>query len=99
LKSLERLRELDYDDIVPGHGEEPVSKEYVDKVVRLVEFGIEEVRDSIRAGRDAESTAWDITFAGWAELFVGKDPLGLYYFNEWFVKPAIARAHAELSGS
>lgn len=99
LKSLERLHELDYDDVIPGHGEELVDKEYVGKVIRLAEFEIDAVRDTIRSGRDADSAAWDITFAGWAERFVGKDPIGLYYFNEWFVKPAVTRAHAELSES
>ncbi len=99
LKSLERLRELDYDDVIPGHGGRLVDKDYVGKVIDLVEFEIDAVRDTVRSGRDADSAAWDITFAGWAERFVGKDPLGLYYFNEWFVKPAVARAHAELSES
>ncbi len=98
LSSLRDLRELEYEDIVPGHGEVLVQRGYVDQIIELVEFEIDAVRSSIRSGRDAETTAWDITFAGWAERFVGKDPIGLYYFNEWFVKPAVARAHAELSG-
>ncbi len=98
LSSLQRLRALEFVDIIPGHGEELVDKEYVDMIIGLVEFEIDAVRDSVRSGRNADTAAWDITFAGWAERFVGKDPLGLYFFNEWFVKPAVARAHAELSG-
>jgi glyoxylase-like metal-dependent hydrolase (beta-lactamase superfamily II) len=98
LTSLKRLRNLEFDDIVPGHGEMLVDKEYLDRIIGLVEFEIDAVRDTIRSGRDADTASWDITFAGWAERFVGRDPLGLYYFNEWFVKPAVARAHAELSG-
>lgn len=99
LDSLRRLVALDFDDLIPGHGERPVGKDYVRQVIELVEFEIAAVRESVRGGRDADTTAWDITFAGWAEEFVGRDPVGLYYFNEWFVKPAVQRAHAELSGS
>ncbi|MGD8329838.1 MAG: MBL fold metallo-hydrolase [Acidobacteriota bacterium] len=99
LKSLRRLVELDFDDIVPGHGLVLVDKAYVRRIIEMVEFELEAVRESVRSGRDADTAAWDITFAGWAERFVGRDPIGLYYFNEWFVKPAVERAHAELSGS
>lgn len=98
LRSLRRLLELDFDDLIPGHGEVLVDKDYVRQIIALAEFEIEAVRETVRSGRDAETAAWDITFAGWAERFVGRDPVGLYYFNEWFVKPAVQRAHAELSG-
>ncbi len=98
LRSLERLVELDFDDLIPGHGEVMVDKGYVRQIIDLAEFEIDAVAETIRSGRDASTAAWDITFAGWAERFVGKDPIGLHYFNEWFVKPAVARAHTELSG-
>lgn len=97
LASLRRIAELDFDTLVPGHGNAPVGKDWVHRVIALVEFEIGAVRESIAEGRDADSAAWDITFAGWAERLVGRDPIALYYFNEWFVKPAVARAHAELS--
>lgn len=97
LESLQRLVELDFDDAVPGHGDRLVGKPYIRQIIDLVTFELEEVQASVRAGRSANATAWDITFMDWAERFVGQDPLGLYYFNEWFVKPAVERAHAELS--
>ncbi len=98
LDTLQRLVDLDFDDLIPGHGEELLDKRYVEQIIGLVEFEIRSVSASIRAGRDAESTAWDVTFRDWAERFVGNDPIGLYYFNEWFIKPAVERAHAELAG-
>ena len=98
LETLRRLVEIDFDELVPGHGEQLLGKDYVEQLIDLVDFEIRSVNESIRAGRDASSTAWDITFREWAERFVGNDPLGLYYFNEWFVKPAVERAHAELAG-
>lgn len=97
LESLRRLIELEFDDAVPGHGEQLVGKQYVQQIIDLVAFELAEVRASVRAGRSADATAWDITFMDWGERFVGHDPLGLYYFNEWFVKPAVERAHTELS--
>ncbi len=98
LATLRRLVELDFDDLIPGHGEELLDKQYVEQIIDLVEFEIRSVSTSVRAGRDAASTAWDVTFRDWAERFVGNDPIGLYYFNEWFIKPAVERAHAELAG-
>ena len=98
LASLRRLVDIDFDELIPGHGEPLLGKAYVERIIGLVEFELRAVSDSIRAGRDAHTTAWDITFKNWAERFVGSDPIGLYYFNEWFVKPAIEHAHAELAG-
>jgi cyclase len=97
LQSLHRLHDLDFDDLVPGHGEDMVDKDYVEQVIDLVDFELDAVSRAIRSGRSADAAPWDITFAQWAERFVGKDPVGLYYFNEWFVKPAVERAYAELS--
>ena len=97
LKSLRRLADLEFDDLVPGHGETLVDHAYVDRIIGLVEFEIDAVRDTVRSGRNADTAAWDITFARWAERFVGQDPIGLYYFNEWFVIPAVQRAYGELS--
>jgi len=98
LKTLRRLIEIDFDDLVPGHGEVLVDKDYVEQIIGLVEFELVEVGAVVRQGLDVESTAWDITFRDWVRRFVGDDPIGYYFFYRWFVDPAVERAHAELSG-
>lgn len=97
LATLRRLVEIDFDDLVPGHGETLVDKDYVEQIIDLVEFELAEVGAVVRQGLDAESTAWEITFKEWARRFVGDDPIGLYFFYRWYVQPAVQRAHAELS--
>ena len=98
LQTLHRLDGLDFEHLVPGHGDVLVDNDYVRLVIELVEFEIAAVRTAIRLGQDAEADAWEITFANWAERFVGNDPIGLYFFDTWFVRPAVARAWAELGG-
>jgi pimeloyl-ACP methyl ester carboxylesterase/glyoxylase-like metal-dependent hydrolase (beta-lactamase superfamily II) len=99
LEALKKLAALDFDDVVPGHGEAVVDRAYVERIIELVEAEIAEVRQAVRRGSDADATTWQINFERWAERFVGDDPLGRYRFQTWFVEPAVARAHAELSGS
>jgi pimeloyl-ACP methyl ester carboxylesterase/glyoxylase-like metal-dependent hydrolase (beta-lactamase superfamily II) len=99
LDALKKLAALDFDAVVPGHGEAVVDRAYVERIIELVEFEIAEVRRAVRQGHDAAATAWQINFGRWAERFVGDDPVGRYRFQTWFVEPAVARAHAELSGS
>ena len=98
LETLARMERIDFDRIIPGHGDEPVDRAYLEQIIALVEFELSVVGAAVAAGRDAESTAWGARFARWAERFVGRDPVGLYFFDQWFVNPAVTRAHAELSG-
>jgi glyoxylase-like metal-dependent hydrolase (beta-lactamase superfamily II) len=98
LETLKRVAELGFDDLVPGHGDVLVDRAYVDLVIALVEFEIDQVAGAIRRGYDADSASWQINFERWAERFVGHDAVGRYRFQTWFVEPAVARAHAELSG-
>ena len=98
LQTLRRLVEVDFQNVVPGHGDVLVDKAYVRLVIELVEFEIAAVRGAIRQGQGAEAAAWEITFANWGERFVDSDPIGQYFFDTWFVQPAVSRAYAELGG-
>jgi len=98
LETLRQVAALDFDDLVPGHGDVLVDRAYIDLVIALVEFEIDQVAGAIRRGYDADSASWQINFERWAERFVGDDAVGRYRFQTWFVEPAIAAAHAELSG-
>ena len=98
LQTLRRLVEIDFRNVVPGHGDVLVDKAYVRLVIELVEFEIAAVRSAIRQGQDAEAAAWEITFANWDERFVDNDTIGRYFFDTWFVQPAVSRAYAELGG-
>ena len=98
LQTLRRLVEIDFRNVVPGHGDVLVDKAYVRLVIELVEFEIAAVRSAIRQGQDAEAAAWEINFANWDERFVDNDTIGRYFFDTWFVQPAVSRAYAELGG-
>lgn len=75
--TMGKLAALDFDYLVPGHGEIQRGKTYLGRVIELVK--------TVRANPDADLSAFEREMAG-------DDPILRYYFQELFVKPAVAEA-------
>lgn len=56
LESLKRLRELDVDIIVPGHGDDVCSKQYLPQQEAVITSWVEAVKSAIKAGLNEEQT-------------------------------------------
>lgn len=76
IATMTRLAELDFDYLVPGHGDVQRGKTYLRRVIELVK--------AVQTP-DADLSAFE------AEM-TGNDPVALYYFRQNFVEPARAQA-------
>jgi cyclase len=74
--TMGKLAELDFEYLVPGHGDVQRGKSYLRRVVELVK--------TVQTP-DADLSAFEKEIAG-------EDPVLRYYFHEIFVKPAVAEA-------
>ena len=75
IATMEKLAILEFDHLVPGHGDVQRGKTYLRRVIELVK--------AVQSGAD---------LSPFENEMAGDDPVARYYFQENFVKPAVAEA-------
>lgn len=96
LKTLGRLAELDFDTLVPGHGEVQAGKAYLQKLMSLLRAVQAQVRAGIETGLELEGVRRRVDIASLEKEFAGDDPLQRYYFRLYLSDPLIERAFKEI---
>jgi glyoxylase-like metal-dependent hydrolase (beta-lactamase superfamily II) len=98
LGTLGRIRALDVAVIVPGHG--PVQRDwsYLDRVSRLIESTLTQVRAAVAAGKDLDSTRAAVNLSAFEKEFGAGSLLNERAFRGFFVTPAVERAFREARG-
>ena len=76
IATMTKLAALDFDYLVPGHGDVQRGKTYLNRVIELV-------KTVQTPGADLSAFEKEMT---------GGDPVLRYYFHQFFVKPAVAEA-------
>jgi cyclase len=76
IATMTKLAALDFDYLVPGHGDVQRGKTYLNRVIELV-------KTAQQPGADLSAFETEMT---------GGDPVLRYYFHELFVKPAVVEA-------
>lgn len=97
LTTLGKLSELDFDTLVPGHGDIQVGKTYLQKLMDLLRFVQRQVRVGIGAGLDLEAIRKRVDISGFEKDFAGDDPVYRYYFREYTSDPLIERTFKKLT--
>ena len=97
LATLGKVGELDFDTLVPGHGEVQSGKDYLRSVVALVRSVQEQVAAGIEAGQDLEAVRRSVDLSRFEAAMAGEDPVRQYFFREYFAKPAVEEAYRTLS--
>jgi cyclase len=98
IQSMKKLRELDADVIVPGHGPVMHDKEYVNTVIELLESVVSQVRDAAGRGLSLEETRKAVKLESFRRRLAGDDPVRLETFDDSIVRVAIQRAYMEAKG-
>lgn len=96
--TLRRLAALDFDHLVPGHGELQKGNAYVLEIVALVESVHEQVAAGIAEGLDEKGVRDRVDLTAFEARMTGGDPILRHYFHEYFVTPAVERAYKAKSG-
>jgi glyoxylase-like metal-dependent hydrolase (beta-lactamase superfamily II) len=93
-RTLEALRALDFDILVPGHGDEQRGKVYLDNVIALLRSVHDQVAAGVGAGLDLAAVRARIDLSAFARP---DDPITRYYFREYFVDPHVERVFRALT--
>lgn len=89
LQTLGKLSQLDFDTLIPGHGEVQTGKTYLEKLMSLLQSIQQQVRAGIEAGLDFENVKKQVDISKFEREFAGDDPIKRYFFKEYFVIPAV----------
>ena len=97
LVTLGKLSALDFDTLVPGHGEVQQGKAYLQRVMGLLQSVQDQVKEAVAAGLDLDATREKVDLARFVDEFAQDDPVRRYRFQGWFVKPNVGATFKELT--
>lgn len=95
-QTLKQVSELDFDILIPGHGEIQTGRTYLQKVENLLQTVQRQVKAGIDAGLDLETIRQRTDLSQFEKEFAGDDPVNLYYFREYFSTPNIERTFNQI---
>ena len=98
-KTLEKLAALDFEILIPGHGDVQRGKAYLQKIEALLRSVREQVAAAIADGLDLAGTRARVDLSTFESELAGDDPVKRYYFGEYFSTPNIERTHRALTRS
>jgi glyoxylase-like metal-dependent hydrolase (beta-lactamase superfamily II) len=89
LKTLEKAAALDFDILIPGHGDVQYSKNYLLQLTELLKTIIQQVDDLSKQNLSKDAIKSRIDISQIESKFTNNDPFLAYYFNEYFKAPLI----------
>ena len=95
LATLGKLAALPFDRVIPGHGAVQ-SKEYVERIIALLQSMQRQVGDAIAAGATLEETRKRLDLSEFTRT-LGDDPIVRYFFDVYFVEPNVAETYKALA--
>ena len=91
LATLNQLSQLEFDTLIPGHGEVQQGKVYLRSVITLLQSVQDQVKAGIAAGLDHEGVRKQVDLSKFERQFAGDDPVYRDYFREYFSDPNVER--------
>jgi glyoxylase-like metal-dependent hydrolase (beta-lactamase superfamily II) len=97
--TLRAIKALDFDILVPGHGDVQRDSDYVDDLIALMDNISSQGVAAVAAGVDSEEAMREaIDFADHDEAIAGDDRLYRFLFDRWFKQPIIESVFTEATG-
>lgn len=92
-ETLKGIRKLDYETLIPGHGDIQRDTAYVGNLVALMEFVAAEAATAATDGiTDVDEFRKRIDWSEFDRRIAKDDPDLLYFFNMWFKQPILGSA-------
>jgi glyoxylase-like metal-dependent hydrolase (beta-lactamase superfamily II) len=98
LATLGKLSALDFELLVPGHGDVQRGKHYLQRIISLIDSVRVQTANGIAAGLDLEAIRKRIDLTAFERELAGDDPIRRHYFHDYFVRPGVERSYKEQSG-
>ena len=99
IETLKKVKQIDFNILIPGHGEVQHDKKYLSLVIELLETIKSQINKAIEKGLTVEETQEFVIVDNLKKEFVKDDPVKSYYFDGYTKEPIIARMYAELTNT
>jgi glyoxylase-like metal-dependent hydrolase (beta-lactamase superfamily II) len=97
--TLRAIKALDYDILVPGHGDVQRDTSYLDVLTALMDDISKQGRAAVAGGADSEEALREaVDFSVHDKAIAGGDPLLQLLFRQWFSEPIIESVFIEATG-
>ena len=97
--ALRRLKALDFDLLIPGHGGDLQRDEaYVDLLIETLTLVADQVEPLVEKGLDLEAVRKKVDFSSVEKRFTGGDPFLASRFEVWFKRPIVEAAYNVAAG-
>lgn len=93
IQTLDALAALDFDLLIPGHGDVQEGKAYLDQVRALLRDVQAQIRRGLDRGLDLDGIRQQVDLRQRLDQFVQNDPVLRYFFRAYFSDPHIERAY------
>lgn len=98
VQTLDSLAALDFDILIPGHGDVQRDKSYLYQVRDLLRNVQRQLRQGLDDGLDLEGIQERMDLDAERALFTGSDPVLGYFFGGYFIAPNIQRTYDAMTG-
>jgi glyoxylase-like metal-dependent hydrolase (beta-lactamase superfamily II) len=96
--TIERIRDYDFDLLIPGHGEAQRSKAYLDLLIDFIRAVQREVGPLVEQGLTLEEVTARVRPEEFADAFVGDDPWLRYWHVDYSLTPLVESVYNESRG-
>lgn len=93
--TMKRVREIDAQVIIPGHGPVMRDKEYISLVISLLESVTSQVRDAVKRGLSLEETRKAVNLESFRLRLAGDDAVRNDTFNTSILQSAVNQAYKQ----
>jgi glyoxylase-like metal-dependent hydrolase (beta-lactamase superfamily II) len=97
-ETLHRLVSLEFELLVPGHGDVQRGKAYLGNLMTLHDEVIGAVREGLAAGLDGPAIRSRLDATALGAPFAAGHPVYQYYFEQYYLDPTVGRIVLELTG-
>lgn len=97
--ALRKLKELEFDLLVPGHGDPQSDTAYVDLLIETMELIADQVEPLVMQGLDLEAVRKKVDFSSVEERFTRGDAFLASRFDAWFKRPIVEAAYNVAAGT
>jgi glyoxylase-like metal-dependent hydrolase (beta-lactamase superfamily II) len=98
VQDLKKLRALEADVTIPGHGPIEKDRTYLDLVIKLLETTLQQTQDAVKKGLSLDETRKLVILESFRKQMAGDDPVRDKAFTDYYLTPAIERAYKEAKG-
>jgi glyoxylase-like metal-dependent hydrolase (beta-lactamase superfamily II) len=87
--TLDRLAAIDFDRMIPGHGEVREGKAYLHQLTGTMDTLVAAVKRGVAAGKRDSTIRAELDAVALGRPYAGTNPVYQYYFEQYFLDPMV----------